>query len=289
MNEKYLLTNSYLIYFINFLKKKNLKKINFNIFLLFLKENKNINKDLNFNKKTKNSEENIKKTIINRKELINNEIILDNYSKNKINFISISNLLLELGIYNFNYIKIFFKFKIINFIYNSKNNIEGIIFLNRNKLNFTLTIKIPKTFFNNMKKKSKIIKDISNCSLIYEYKIYKYYLTKYRDLLFSLLINIIENNNSIDLVLFEAKGLGGNIFQLFIFDFFNNYKNININKKKYNNIKINLNQYNTPMLSNYDFYAKLIKIKNFKINNIFSSINNEYNSWDIEIVEKIIL
>lgn len=282
----YELSSLYFENFKNFLKKNKINIINFDSFLQFVKKINSIILDKN----SKNINEfNIDKLKITKKELINNELELDKYSKKKIIFIDNYNLFLKIGINNFDYSFKFFNYKIINFLYNKKQKIEGIFLKKNNQLNIILNINICKNFYNKKIKKSVFVKEISNNLIIYEYKIYKYYLKKYRSILFTLFINIIEKDITIDKVLFQGKNLGGNILQLFIFDFFNNYKNINVNIKKFKKLNIILKQYNCPMLSESKFYEELLKIKKLKINNIFSSINKEYKSWNINIPKKEIL
>ena len=280
------LTNIYIDKFIYFLKENNYKTINYEILLLFLK----INKNIKINNETDNKiKTNMKKLKKYNRVLINNENNLDNYSKKNIKFLNNYYLFSKVGINNFNLLKKINNYKIINFLYNSKKKIEGIIFIDKTNLNLILNIKIPKKFYIKMKKNSKIIKEITNNLCIYEYKLYEYYLSKYRNLLYSLIFNILESNININSILFEGVEFGGNILQLFIYDFFDNYRNINIEKKRYNKIKLKLKQYNSPMLSEYNFYKKLISIKRLKIKNIFSKKNKEYKSWDIDILKKEIL
>ena len=135
-------------------------------------------------------------------------------------------------------------------------------------------------FYGNLDKKIVIMNEISEEINFYEKNVYLNYLKNYRSILFSLIFEIIHENPTIKNVICIGEEEGGNLLQIFSYDFLNNRKDSNLDLDK---ISLFLFTHNTSKLSTNVFFDDLTNI--FKGNSIitcFDKFSRSFETWNID-------
>lgn len=150
-----------------------------------------------------------------------------------------------------------------------------------------ISSKYDKNFFDKKIKKLSIINEITEDISFFEKEVYTKYLKHFRNQLFSIIFEIIQENKNIKNIVCIGDEEGGNILQLFLMDIINNINETNI--KIPDEIMYYLFTNNTAMLSIESFYIDLMNNLGGNDNTIitcFDEENNSYKTWEIDEKKK---
>lgn len=154
-------------------------------------------------------------------------------------------------------------------------------------LYIVLSKKYDERFFEQTNKKLAIINDITEDVAFFEKDCYNMYLKSFRNIIYSIIIDIFRDYKSIKNIVLIGEEEGGNFLQLFAIDIFNNKSDYSMFPS---DLSFYLFTYNTAMLSTETFYNDLIEYLNKGNNSMitcFDSQNLAFQSWDVDDSKRI--
>lgn len=181
-------------------------------------------------------------------------------------------------------------YEFVNFIYDKFKDPIGYIVIGKKakkstkNLYFVIDRNYEKNFYAKITKEICIISEIANEFNIYEKTIYSEYLKYFRDYLFSVLYEVMNQYQNINNIVFIGNKRGGNILDLFLKDILENFVSDNVPEQAYKmqDISYNIFKMNNSMLTNINFYEdinKLLANENYTYINCFDNKSLDYKTW----------
>jgi len=136
-------------------------------------------------------------------------------------------------------------------------------------------------FYENKKKKLIIINEMTEEIGFFERDCYSRYLKYLRSILFSFVVEILKEHETVKNVICIGNEEGGNFLQLFTMDIINNKNDLNV--KFADDLSFYLFTNNTAMLSTETFYNDLVTYLGNPVNSMltcFEERNNAYDTWE---------
>jgi hypothetical protein len=255
-------------YFLNHLNILNSQKM------------KEWDKKLNYEKYESSFSPNIYEKLADKTSIKINEICsIEPYCKKQMKFYSPSFIFKRIG-FHFRLIKLESNYyTILGFLYYNDEFVGYICFnkkLNDYKsLYIVISKKYSDNFYKKKNRKASVISDIIDKNIIFDTEYYKMYINSFRNMLYSVIFDIISEYVILKNIILIGEECGGNLLQLFLIDLLNNKNDINI--KISENLTYCIFMHNTAMLSNN------LNMENMATT-ILMNFNNKdaYNSWEIK-------
>jgi hypothetical protein len=264
-------------------RKKNDLTISYflnHLMILNAQKMKGWDKKLNYEKYESSFSPNIHEKLADKSSIKMKDICsIEPYCKKPMKIYSPSFIFKRVG-FHFRLIKLESDYyTMLGFLYYD-NEFVGYICFNK-KLNdykslyIVISKKYSDNFYKNRNRKALVISDIIDKTIIFDAEYYKMYMRSFRNMLYSVIFDVISEYSTLKNIVLIGEECGGNLLQLFLIDLLNNKNDINI--KISENLTYYMFMHNTAMLSNN------LNMENIA-NTILMSFNNKnaYNSWEIK-------
>lgn len=278
---------------INGLSEGKTKEVNINYFLSHIKQfndqlNENWNEKINFKKYESLIPHNIHEKLGDEPivSLRYKNSGIEPYCKKQIKLYSPINLFKKIG-FHYKLLRLesqyydlvgllYYDEKIVGYICCGKKSRK--IYKN---IYIVINQKYPSNFYENKRKKLSIINDIEEDIEFYESEAYHCYLENYRNVLYTVIFELLHEYRLIKNIICIGEEFGGNILQLFMVDLLYNRNDIGTILE--HDLSYHLCTYNTAMLSTESFYDDLCSFLSKSSNlmlTCFSHKNNAHDTWE---------